>query len=73
MTKNTVGANGIRPVRQEFHQCTKDFDRVTKDFDQVCRLGFDRSFFDSLASRVNAIDPYGIPRHPKLQRTRYFT
>ena len=57
--------NGIRPVRQGFDRSTLfgDCDRTSMAWRSLFNAV--AKWVNALANRVNAIDPYGIRRHPK--------
>ena len=63
VTKNTVGVNGIDPVRQGFISPPQ----ILGTLKAIVSATYRRSFFAiSLANRANAIRPYGILRHRSL-------
>ena len=64
MTKNTVGVNGIDPVRQGFISPPQILDTLKAIV--FCDISGDCFLVESLANRANAIRPYGILRHRSL-------
>ena len=62
MTRDTVGVNGIDPVRQGIEKRSIEFpdSPIAIPSQPIEILG---ALAESLANRANAIRPYGISRH----------
>ena len=74
MTKNIAGALAQPAVGvMAFARFAKDSPNSPGIRSVLFGRDPDRSFFKSLANRVNAIDPYDIHCHSRIQRAIYFT